>query len=232
MNFEAYKVLAPVAALLIALLVSVWVIPVMIRLAPKIGMIDKPDPRKVHTTPVARVGGIGIAAGAITAMLVFAPRNDFTTAFIAGAAILVAFGAWDDARELGHYPKFIGQIAAAVIVIWLGGVSIEQLPFLSGPLPGWDRQALHPDRHRRRHQRDQPFRWPRWFGGRRDVAQRGGNVVSRLPDQKWVVPHLYRSHWRWTARLHQIQHVPGQGLHGGPGKPVPWGSQPPFSRFH
>ena len=134
---EIPNILTPVAAFLIALMVSVWVIPIMIRLAPRLGMIDKPDPRKVHRVPVARVGGIGVAIGAITAILVFAPHDAFGTAFVIGSLILACFGAWDDARELGHYPKFIGQFAAAAIVIWYGGVWIEQLPFLSDPLPPW-----------------------------------------------------------------------------------------------
>jgi len=137
MDGHGVNVLTPVAAFLIALLVAVWIIPLMIRLAPRIGMIDTPDPRKVHRTPIARVGGIGIALGAISAVLVFSPATDFTVAFIAGALILAAFGAWDDAREIGHYTKFLGQIAAAGIMIFYGGVCIEELPFLNSALPAW-----------------------------------------------------------------------------------------------
>ena len=129
--------LLPVAAFLVALLVSVWVIPLMIGLAPRLGMVDKPDPRKVHRLPIARVGGMGIALGAIFAVLLLAPHETLTRPYVVGALILVFFGAWDDARELGHYPKFLGQIAAAAIVIWYGGVVIYQLPFLSDPLPAW-----------------------------------------------------------------------------------------------
>ena len=91
---EPPNILTPVAAFLIALMVSVWVIPIMIRLAPRLGMIDKPDPRKVHRVPVARVGGIGIAIGAIAAILVFAPHDTFGTAFVIGSLILAFFGAW------------------------------------------------------------------------------------------------------------------------------------------
>ena len=109
----------------------------MIGLAPRFGMVDKPDPRKVHRLPIARVGGIGIALGAIFAVVLLAPHASLTPPYVIGALILVMFGAWDDARELGHYPKFIGQIAAAAIVIWYGDVCIYQVPFLADPLPDW-----------------------------------------------------------------------------------------------
>ena len=45
--------------------ISMVVIPIMARLAPRLGMIDRPDSRKVHTTPIPRVGGGGIVLGAL-----------------------------------------------------------------------------------------------------------------------------------------------------------------------
>lgn len=137
MGFAVDTLLTPIAALLIALLISVWIIPLMIRWAPRIGMIDEPDPRKVHSTPIARVGGVGIALGALVALLLMAPRTPFLVAYIGASLIVVAFGAWDDVHELGHYPKFIGQLAAASVVIWYGDIWIQFVPFLADPLPGW-----------------------------------------------------------------------------------------------
>jgi UDP-GlcNAc:undecaprenyl-phosphate GlcNAc-1-phosphate transferase len=109
----------------------------MIRFAPRLGMIDAPDPRKVHRAPIARVGGIGIAAGALIALLLLAPMSTFNVAFLCGSIILAGFGAWDDAHELSHYPKFIGQLAAASLMVWYGGLWIEQMPFFTSPMPGW-----------------------------------------------------------------------------------------------
>jgi UDP-GlcNAc:undecaprenyl-phosphate GlcNAc-1-phosphate transferase len=129
--------LSPVIALLVALMISVSVVPLMMRLAPRIGMIDLPDPRKVHATPIPRVGGIGIALGTISALLLMAPWDTFLAAFVAGAAVLCFFGGWDDMKEIGHYPKFAGQIIAAALIIWVGDVWIADFPFLAEPLPGW-----------------------------------------------------------------------------------------------
>lgn len=134
-SLSSLQSLMPVAAFLLALLVSVTVIPIAIRFAPHLGMIDQPDPRKVHRAPIARVGGMGIAAGTLLALILLAPRTPFTLAFGLSASLLAAFGAWDDARELHHYPKFIGQIAAAALVVWYGDVWIERVPFFDVSLP-------------------------------------------------------------------------------------------------
>lgn len=111
-------------------------IPAMIRLAPHIGMIDKPDPRKVHAQPIPRAGGIGIVLGALLPMFIFLPLSDVLATYIVGSLVLLIFGVWDDIAELGHYVKFIGQFLAAILVVYYGGVVVQYFPF-SGlePLP-------------------------------------------------------------------------------------------------
>ena len=46
-------------------MISLAIIPLMVRAAPRLGMMDEPDPRKVHVAPVPRVGGWGIIIGAL-----------------------------------------------------------------------------------------------------------------------------------------------------------------------
>lgn len=125
-----------VVIFMIALAVSMLLIPVMIRLAPHIGMIDKPDPRKVHVAPIPRAGGVGIVIGALLPMALLLPISDTMVSFYLGSVILLAFGVWDDMAELGHYVKFIGQFAAAILVVYYGGVVVETFPFMDmEPLP-------------------------------------------------------------------------------------------------
>lgn len=119
-----------VAVFMVALAVSMALIPAMIRLAPHIGMIDKPDPRKVHVTPIPRAGGIGIVLGALLPMVIWLPFTDALISYYLGALILLGFGVWDDIAELGHYVKFIGQFAAAILVVYYGGIVVETFPFM------------------------------------------------------------------------------------------------------
>jgi UDP-GlcNAc:undecaprenyl-phosphate/decaprenyl-phosphate GlcNAc-1-phosphate transferase len=121
-----------------ALVISMTLIPLMIRLAPWCGMLDNPDARKVHTTPIPRVGGIGIVMGALIPILLWSPLGDIVRAYLLGSLVLLVFGAWDDARNLNPYLKFIGQIIAASAVVFYGDVYIASLPFMDmEPLPDY-----------------------------------------------------------------------------------------------
>jgi UDP-GlcNAc:undecaprenyl-phosphate GlcNAc-1-phosphate transferase len=121
--------------LLTALAVSMAIIPVMIRLAPRLGMIDLPDARKVHNRPVPRVGGVGLVIGALLPVILWAPATSAIHAYLLGSLVLFAFGVCDDCRELGHYTKFIGQLIAALWVVYYGGLYVSALPFIH-QIPG------------------------------------------------------------------------------------------------
>lgn len=113
-----------------ALAISIAIVPLMIRLAPRLGMVDQPDPRKVHAEPVPRVGGVGIVFGALIPIMLWMPMDDAMRAYVFGALVLFVFGIWDDSHELGHYVKFIGQFIAVLTVVYYGDVYVHQLPFL------------------------------------------------------------------------------------------------------
>jgi len=113
---------------MMAMAISMAIIPLMIRLAPAFGMIDKPDSRKVHSVPIPRVGGLGIVIGALVPMFIWLPYSDLTISIFIGAAILLVFGTWDDIAELGHYVKFVGQFLAAGIVVYYGDLYVSYFP--------------------------------------------------------------------------------------------------------
>ena len=121
-------------ALITALVISMAIIPLMMRLAPRLGMVDMPDPRKVHARPVPRVGGIGIILGAMASIVLWMPIEGWLLSYLCGSVVLLLFGAWDDSRELGHYVKFIGQFAAAIGVVYWGGLWVAHFPFFRGEL--------------------------------------------------------------------------------------------------
>jgi len=122
--------------LIAALVISMAIIPVMVRMAPVLGMIDKPDPRKVHAVPIPRVGGVGIVIGAVLPVMLLLPLDPSLLSYMFGALVLLGFGAWDDSHELGHYVKFIGQFIAVLAVVYYGDVYVTHLPLMEGePIP-------------------------------------------------------------------------------------------------
>ena len=126
--------IGPYHLLMLATVASMLIIPPVWRLAPRLGLIDLPDPRKVHTNPVPRVGGWGITLGMVLPLLFWIDAAPLLQSFVAGSLILFGFGVWDDSREIGHWPKFIGQIAAAAGVVYYGGLYVNSLPFI-GDVP-------------------------------------------------------------------------------------------------
>jgi UDP-GlcNAc:undecaprenyl-phosphate GlcNAc-1-phosphate transferase len=115
--------------LILAAAVSTLVIPLAWRIAPWLGMIDLPDERKVHTAPVPRIGGWGIAAGCIVPLVLIHELTPLLQSFLIGVGTLFLFGLWDDARQISHWPKFVGQIIATATVVFYGGLYVTRIPF-------------------------------------------------------------------------------------------------------
>jgi UDP-GlcNAc:undecaprenyl-phosphate GlcNAc-1-phosphate transferase len=117
----------PISALLFSVFITIVLIPIFSRLAIRFGAVDLPEPRKVHTRPVPRIGGAAIALGAYIPVLFWATADDFVTAYLAGGGILIAFGLVDDLRGLNYKWKFLGQLLAALVIVFYGGVRITSL---------------------------------------------------------------------------------------------------------
>ena len=115
---------------IISMAISMAIIPLMMRYASTLGMVDKPDPRKVHASPIPRVGGVGIVIGALVPMMIWLSFTPLVSSFIFGCVVLLVFGIWDDIAELGHYVKFIGQFLAAITVVYYGGLFVEHFPYV------------------------------------------------------------------------------------------------------
>jgi UDP-GlcNAc:undecaprenyl-phosphate GlcNAc-1-phosphate transferase len=95
-----------------------------------------PDERKVHTGVVPRVGGIAMVIGAIVPMLLWVPMDQALSGLLTALAVLLLFGTWDDSRDLDYRLKFLGQLLAALIVVYVGYIKIAVFPFAGlDPVP-------------------------------------------------------------------------------------------------
>lgn len=115
--------------LILATVVSMALIPLLARLARPLRLVDVPDERKVHNGSVPRIGGIAMVVGAVIPILVWVPLREDIRGFLLGTGVLLVFGLLDDRYDLDYRLKFLGQFLAAMVVIVLGGVIIERLPF-------------------------------------------------------------------------------------------------------
>jgi UDP-GlcNAc:undecaprenyl-phosphate/decaprenyl-phosphate GlcNAc-1-phosphate transferase len=105
------------------------------RLALRIGMVDQPNPRKLHHAPMPLLGGLAIYCGTVVAIafsLDGQPRGQIL-GILAGATLLLATGILDDRGLLHHQVKlFVAMPLAAAILVAVG----LRLHIASSFLPG------------------------------------------------------------------------------------------------
>lgn len=124
-----------------ALAVSLLLTRANIILAHRYGLLDQPEPRRIHTIPTPRMGGVSmfLAFAATTIVLMLAGYLDAYIGFgiLAGSAALTVVGMADDIWGLSPGTKFVFQLAAAVVSVIAFGISIPGVT-----IPGFERIYL------------------------------------------------------------------------------------------
>lgn len=122
----------------LAMLLTTVLMPLAIRFAPAMGLMDWPDAnRKTHTRVIPRCGGIAMVIGIAAPLAWYLPWTEKMLHLLAATAIIVVFGLLDDRKDLNYRWKFLGQIVA-VLIVMRGGILIEHVPLLDfGGAPSW-----------------------------------------------------------------------------------------------
>ena len=108
--------------------ISVLLMPVLIRSAKHLGMLDEPDERKVHTKAIPRCGGLGLSFATLATISILTPFSEPFSGLLIGGLIIVFFGLLDDIFNLNYKWKFFGQFVAVIFVIYQG-IYLKFLPF-------------------------------------------------------------------------------------------------------
>ena len=125
----------------IALSVTLFATPFVQKLAVNIGAVDEPNERKIHSTAVPRLGGVGIFLGfsaALIVALIFAGvmgrglEMKHMAGILISSLLMLALGVADDMRGLSAWTKLIAQIIIASVVVFFG----IEITFVSNPFNG------------------------------------------------------------------------------------------------
>ncbi|MBZ6450497.1 MAG UNVERIFIED_CONTAM: undecaprenyl/decaprenyl-phosphate alpha-N-acetylglucosaminyl 1-phosphate transferase, partial [Paenibacillus polymyxa] len=126
---------------IMALGLALLLTPLVKRFAVKVGAVDVPNARKVHTRIMPRLGGLGIFLAfllSLLAMLPFVPDGmlssrdiNFIAAFLIGGTLITLIGALDDRLDLNAKLKFLAQIAVACMVVFAFDIRVDfvNVPF-------------------------------------------------------------------------------------------------------
>ncbi|MBP1948797.1 glycosyltransferase family 4 protein [Virgibacillus litoralis] len=90
------------------------------KLAIKIGVVDLPNHRKIHTKVTPRLGGLAIFLGVFLGALYLQPQHEHLPEIILGAVVILITGALDDRYNIRPVVKLGGQLIAASFLLSSG----------------------------------------------------------------------------------------------------------------
>jgi UDP-GlcNAc:undecaprenyl-phosphate GlcNAc-1-phosphate transferase len=123
------------ASFLLAFLLVYATVPYIRRFAIRVGFVDQPNQRKIHTEPVPLLGGLSIYLGCVVSAALFGRIDHTFWGITIGGLLIFCVGIVDDyyktrSKDLKAWPKFLTQILAALVLVSFG-VSINgvNMPF-------------------------------------------------------------------------------------------------------
>lgn len=120
-----------IIAFLASLITVLIITPLVIKLAIKFGVTDKPNHRKVHEKVMPRMGGLAIFIGVTVGYFVSDLHNEKVTAITFGALLIIILGILDDKFELSAKVKFSGQLLVAIMIVSTGlTIDFITIPFV------------------------------------------------------------------------------------------------------
>lgn len=122
---------AHVLGAIMSYLLGFFIMPFVIYFAKKNNLTDKPNERKIHHAPIARLGGIAIWLSfmltfVLLVILSYYPYGKLLSGILLGSSLMFLLGLIDDIYGLNAKFKLVVQIAIASIVFFLG-VSVETI---------------------------------------------------------------------------------------------------------
>ncbi|MFC5569097.1 non-hydrolyzing UDP-N-acetylglucosamine 2-epimerase [Lysobacter yangpyeongensis] len=119
-----------VAAGSVALTVTLVAIFSLRPLAPRVGLVDRPDMRKRHRGRVPLIGGLCFFTGLVAGLSYLGFLDRFTVSLLVAGAVIMLTGLLDDLFDLSVRARLAIQFCAAIGVIAVTGVYLDSLGHL------------------------------------------------------------------------------------------------------
>ncbi|MDH4263702.1 MAG: undecaprenyl/decaprenyl-phosphate alpha-N-acetylglucosaminyl 1-phosphate transferase [Spirochaetia bacterium] len=140
------KYIQAMLALITSLLISVILIPVILKIAKKWKLFDHPDienlgdsARKIHTQPIPRLGGIAMVIAFYVSIIFLSWPGDLWKIFLP-ALFVFLIGLKDDFKHIPPRVRLLLQFAVSAVTVYAGGLEFHQLiftPSLITNIPYW-----------------------------------------------------------------------------------------------
>lgn len=94
--------------------------PMVRRMALNLDLVDRPNGRKIHKSPVPRVGGVALFLASLIGSLPFLFDRSETVGILVACTFMFLIGLLDDLIDLPPRVKLAGQIFACLILFFFG----------------------------------------------------------------------------------------------------------------
>ena len=117
---------------IVTFLISLVLVPFVGKITKKLGIIAHTNNRTIHKGIIVRTDGYAIYISFLIGAMIFLKTDIQINSILLGGFIIFLTGFYDDIHDLSPKLKMLGQIIAALIVIFYGGISLKgfSIPFL------------------------------------------------------------------------------------------------------
>lgn len=126
-----------VPILVVGFATSLGLTPLSRQIAMRLGVVDKPNQRKIHSDHKPLMGGLAIYLAFALSLLLFSPPQHLVElgAVLSGAAFLAVIGLWDDRYGLSIRTRLAAMAIAALALVAAGiQIRLFKTPLLDIPL--------------------------------------------------------------------------------------------------
>ncbi len=118
-----------ISGFLVSLLITLFSIPIIVRISKLKGLYDNPNGRTSHHLPTPNLGGVAIFSGVIISSVLFSgiALTHELKYIIAGMIVLFYLGLKDDILYVKPISKLSGQFLATLIVVVFGDIRIANM---------------------------------------------------------------------------------------------------------
>src|ERR1700733_9719325 len=103
-------------------------------IATRIGFVDEPDERRIHTRVTPNGGGVAMFVAFLVAMIVASQLPQLQGIFqgsseplgvVLGGAVIFLVGLADDIKDVSAPAKMAGEVLAAMVLVFLGVTMVQ-----------------------------------------------------------------------------------------------------------
>ena len=124
-----------IMSFIVTMIVTALLIPIVMKVGTKLGIVAHKNKRTVHKIEVPRIGGYAIYISSLIGMVIFLKTDPQINAILIASFLVFFIGLFDDVHDLSPKTKLIVELIAAIIVILYGDIYLKGFDFLPADWP-------------------------------------------------------------------------------------------------